>query len=85
MKKAAFGIACGLVAFFVFVIMLTLYGRQIRQEEADLTLSQAIDTTLSGVMRETNATIRDNEAFVADFLKALLIQTNSESKLTVSV
>lgn len=85
MKKAAFGTACGLIAFFVFAVMLTVYGRQIRQEEVDSALSQAIDTTLSGVMRETNYTIRDNEAFVVDFLKALLVQTNSDSKLTVSV
>lgn len=48
MKKAAFGTACGLIAFFVFAVMLTVYGRQIRQEEAVSALSQAIDTTQIG-------------------------------------
>lgn len=85
MKKAAFGIACGLVAFFVFAMMLTAYGRSIRKGEAAMALSQAIDATLSGVMSENNYTIEENETFVADFLKALLIQTNSDSDLKVSI
>lgn len=85
MKKAAFGIACGMVAFFVFAMMLTIYGRSIRKEETDTALAQAIDATLSGVMSEYNYTIEENETFVADFLKALLIQTNSDSNLKVSV
>ncbi len=85
MKKAAFGIACGLAVFFVFAMMLTVYGRQTRKEEADIALSQAIDTALSGVMSEYNYTIEENETFIADFLKSLLIQTNSDSDLKVSV
>ena len=85
MKKAAFGIACGLVAFFVFAMLLTVYGRSIRKGETDTALSQAIDATLSGVMSENNYTIEENETFVADFLKALLIQTNSDSDLKVSI
>ena len=85
MKKAAFGIACGLVAFFVFAMLLTVYGRSIRKGETDTALSQAIDATLSGVMSENNYTIEENETFVADFLKALLIQTNSDSDRKVSI
>lgn len=85
MKKAAFGIACGLAAFFVFAMMLTVYGRSIRKEETDTALAQAINATLSGVMSEHNYTIEENETFVADFLKALLIQTNSDSDLKVSI
>lgn len=85
MKKIAFGIACGLAALFVLILMLTLYGRSIRQEETDSMLSQAIDSTLAGVMSENNYTINENSAFVADFLKALLIQKNSDSDITISV
>ena len=85
MKKAAFGIACGLAAFFVFAMMLTVYGRNVRKEETDTALAQAIDATLSGVMSENNYTIEENETFIADFLKALLIQTNSDSDLKVSI
>lgn len=85
MKKAAFGIACGLASFFVFAMMLTVYGRSIRKEETDTALAQAIDATLSGVMSENNYTIEENETFIAEFLKALLIQTNSDSDLKVSI
>lgn len=85
MKKIAFGIACGFSGVFIFVAMLTLYGRNVRKEETDTALSQAIDSTLEHVMSENNYSIKENEAFIADFLKALLIQTNSESDLTVSI
>ena len=47
MRKIAFGIACGLTALFMLALMLTLYGRGARQQEANLALSQAIDATLS--------------------------------------
>lgn len=85
MRKIAFGIACGLTALFMLALMLTLYGRGARQQEANLALSQAIDATLSGVMSENNDAILSNEDFVADFLKAFLIQANSDSDFTVSV
>ncbi|MCI9416892.1 MAG: hypothetical protein HFI82_05690 [Eubacterium sp.] len=85
MKKIAFGTACGILAVFIFVVMLTLYGRSARQQEAAMALSQAIDSTLSNVMSENNYFIKENQDFTADFLKALLIQTNSDSDLTVSI
>ena len=44
MKKIAFGTACGILAVFIFVVMLTLYGRSARQQEAAMALSQAIDS-----------------------------------------
>ena len=85
MKKVAFGMACGLVSLFVFVMMLTLFGRSARQNEAEYMLAQAIDSSLSDVMQGRNHAITENEDFVADFLKALLIQANSDSDISVSV
>lgn len=85
MKKIAFGTACGMAALFVFVMMLTVYGRNVRQQEADTALSQAVDSTLSSVMSGKNYEIEDNESFVADFLKALLIQMNSDSDISIVI
>ena len=85
MRKVAFGMACGLVSIFVFVMMLTLFGRSVRQNETEYMLAQAIDSSLSDVMQRRNDAITENEDFVADFLKALLIQANSNSDITVSV
>ena len=85
MKKIAFGFACGFTAIFIFVMMLTVYGRVTRQEETELALSQAIESTLSGAMEEENRRILDDKGMVADFLQTLLIQANSESDITVSV
>lgn len=85
MKKIAFGIACGMAAVFVLTLMLTLYGRIVRKQETDTALAQAADSALSNVMSEHNTAIEKNEDFTADFLKSLLIQTNSDSDLTVSV
>ena len=85
MKKIAVGMACGLIAVFIFVMMLTLFGRSARQKETEYMLAQAIDSSLSDVMQGRNGFITENEDFVADFLKALLIQANSDSDITVSV
>lgn len=85
MKKITFGMACGLFAAFTFLVMLTLYGRNVRQEEAETALSQAIDSTLAHVMSEKNYSIKESGDLIADFLKALLVQTNSDSDITVSV
>ena len=85
MKKIAFGMACGFTVLFVLLMMLTLYGRSTRQKEAKIALSQAIDTALSGAMDESHPVSGENSNFTADFLKALLTQTNSDSDLTVSI
>lgn len=85
MKKIAFGIACGMAALYVFVMMLAVYGRNVRQQEADNALSQAVDSTLSSVMSGKNYQIEDNECFVADFLRALLMQVNSDSDISVVI
>lgn len=85
MKKIAFGMACGLLAVFVTAMMLTMYGRQARQSEAALMLAGALDSSLSGVLQEQNGMAENNEYLVADFLKALLIQANSDSDITVSI
>lgn len=85
MKKIAFGIACGVTALYVFVMMLTVYGRNMRRQETDTALSQAVDSTLSSVMSGKNYEIEDNESFVADFLKALLIHANSDSDISVVI
>ncbi len=85
MKKVAFGMACGLVSLFVVLLMLTLFGRAARKSETEYMLAQAMDSSLSGAMQKQGETTGAGEEFTADFLKALLIQANSDSELTVSV
>lgn len=85
MKKVAFGIACGLFAIFTLVVMLTLYGRQARQEETNAALSQAVHSALSGVMSADHRGIKEDKEFTADFLKAFLVQANSDSDIRVTV
>ncbi len=85
MKKIAFGIACGLTVLYVLAMMLTLYGRNVRQKETTIMLTQAMDTALSRAMAENADVKKEDSDFTADFLKSLLIQANSESELTVSI
>ena len=85
MKKIAFGIACGLTVLYVLAMMLTLYGRNVRQKETTIMLAQAMDTALSRAMAENADVKKEDSDFTADFLKSLLIQANSESELTVSI
>ena len=81
MKKVTFGIACGLVCIFVVTMMLTLFGRAARKMETEYMLAQAMDSSLSAVMHKQDGTIAGNGEFVADFLKAFLVQANSDSDI----
>lgn len=85
MKKIAFGIACGLFALFTLTVMLTLYGREARQEETNAALSQAARVALSGAMSRASNEVKNEDEFTADFLKAFLVQANSDSDIRVSV
>lgn len=85
MKKIAFGIACGLFALFTLAVMLTLYGREARQEETNAALSQAARVALSGAMSRASNEVKNEDEFTADFLKAFLVQANSDSDIRVSV
>lgn len=61
MKKIAFGIACGLTVLYVLAMMLTLYGRNVRQKETTIMLAQAMDTALSRAMAE-NADVKKEDS-----------------------
>lgn len=85
MKKITYGILSIITIIFVIVIILTLYGRNVRQIETDVSLSQAIDASLEKVMDENEYTINTKEKFVADFMQMLLTQFSSTSNVKVSV
>ncbi|MBO5372421.1 MAG: hypothetical protein J6A75_06855 [Lachnospiraceae bacterium] len=85
MKQVVFGLVSTLLIAVLLMLLMTLYGRNLRQLETGESLAEAIDSSLSHVMREENYTIENNEVFIADFLQMLLVQLNSTSDVKVSV
>lgn len=85
MKQIIFGLLSTLMIVFVLMILMTTYGRNLRQTETEHSLAEAIDDSLAYVMNEENYTIENQDAFVADFLQMLLVQLNSTSDVNVSI
>jgi hypothetical protein len=80
-----FGLACMMILVLVLMILLSLYGRTMRQAETERTLEEAIDTAMSEWMETEDYPATGKEAFAADFLETLLVQLNSTSDVQVSI
>lgn len=85
MKQTVFGMVSVMLLTLFLLILMTVYGRHLRQTETDHTLSEAVDTTMSNLLEQQLYTIESGDEFVADFLQSLLVQMNSTSDVKVSV
>lgn len=85
MKQIVYGMICTFMLTCIFMIVMTIYGRNLRQTEADHTLAEAVDTAMEDVLKEKSYGVSNSNEFVADFLQLLLRQLNSTSDVTVSV
>lgn len=85
MKQTIFGLVCMSIITFLLMMLMTVYGRNLRQTETEHTLAEAVDAAMSNLMERQAYAIEDKETFVADFLQALLVQINSTSDVKVSV
>ena len=85
MSKIIKGAALFFMLILAVAIMLTQYGRAVRNNENTNALVNAIDTSLAGVMEQKAYTIANSDEFVSDFLETLLIQYQSDSSITVKI
>lgn len=85
MGKAVKGFVMFAIALAILMIILTISGRALRQSENTDALADAIETSLKNVMQQKAYTINNSDEFVADFLETLLVQYNSDSKITVKI
>lgn len=85
MKKVIWGSILVITGILSIVIILTLTGRNTRETETDNALAEAIDTSLSNILKNHSYTIDESEEFIADFLEVLLPQMDSNSEVQASV
>lgn len=85
MKQTAFGMVCMMLITLLLMIVMTIYGRNLRQSETNHTLAEAVDTTMSNLMENQAYSIESKDAFIADLLQSLLVQINSTSDVTVAI
>jgi len=83
MKQVIFGIVSILVITLIFLIMMTIYGRSMRQEETVRGLSEAMDVAITEIIE--NTTVENEEEFAALLLQRLLVQMNSTSDIQVKI
>lgn len=84
MKQVIFGIVSILVITMIFLIMMTIYGRSMRQEESVRGLSEAMDVAITEIMEKQNE-MYDGEEFAALLLQKLIVQMNSTSDIQVKI
>lgn len=85
MKQAVFGMVSTLMMVFIFLLLMTAHGRNLRKEEADNTLADAVDVAMSNLMEQKVYSITSKDEFVADLLQSLLVQLNSTSDVKVCI
>jgi len=66
------------------LIIFTIDGRRIRDQEATDSLRSAIESTMQN-LKDVKYDINDNQMFIADFIQALAIQIESDSTIQVKV
>jgi len=83
-KHSTWGIVLVIIGVFMLLILSTIDGRRIRNQEATDSLRLAIESTIQDLNNE-KFNINDNQTFIADFIQALAIQIESNSTIAVNV
>ena len=85
MKNIVIGIGSCLLIGILVLILYTMHGRSIRQEELDDALTAGMKTALEQVREGGSYAPESNEELTAMFLQSFLMQINSNSKVTVHI
>lgn len=79
----AFGIT--ICSFISIVIIMTLCGSNMRQNELYRAVDSALKDTVENQFDIKTYKVNNNDEFIADFMESLLVQINSDSKVIVNV
>lgn len=85
MKSVFLGYGITICSMISIIIIMTLSGTSIRQNELNVAVDSAIKDTVENQFDDTTYSVSSNDEFVADFLEALLIQINSDCTVVVNV
>jgi hypothetical protein len=85
MKNVFLGFGITICSIIAIVIVMTLCGINIRQNELNNAVNGALKETIENQFDSKTYSVNSNDELVADFLEALLVQINSDSTVVVNV
>lgn len=85
MKSVFLGFGITVCSIISIVIVMTLWGTNMRQNELNRAVDSAIKDTVENQFDDTTYSVNSNDEFVADFMEALLVQINSDCSVVVNV
>ena len=85
MKNVFLGFGITICAIISIVIVMTLCGTNMRQNELNRAVDSAVQDTVENQFDNKTYSVSSNDEFVADFIEALLVQLNSDCAIKVNV
>ena len=85
MKNAIAGFLSLMILILAGLIISTVEGKTMRQNELDSTLSSVMEKSMNILVTKDSYTIDEQKAFVADFIQNAMVKMNSESDYMITV
>lgn len=85
MKNAFLGFGITFCAIISIVIVMTLCGTNMRQNELNRSVDIALYGTVDTQFDEKTSFASSNDEFIAEFINALLVQINSDCSVKINV
>ena len=85
MKNVFLGFGITICSIISIVIVMTLCGTNMRQNELNRAVDSAVQDTVENQFDNKTYSVSSNDEFVADFIEALLVQINSDCDIKVNV
>lgn len=85
MKNVFLGFGITICAIISIVIVMTLCGTNMRQNELNRAVDSALQETVEDQFDSKTYSVSSNDEFIADFMEALLVQINSDCGIKVNV
>mgnify|MGYP001027610839 CR=1 FL=1 len=85
MKNVFLGFGITICAIISIVIVMTLCGTNMRQNELNRAVDIALQDTVESQFDSKTYSVSSNEEFIADFIEALLVQINSDCTVKINI
>lgn len=85
MKNVFLGFGITICAIISIIIVITLCGTNMRQNELNRAVDSAVQDTVENQFDNKTYSVSSNDEFIADFIEALLVQINSDCSVKVNV
>jgi len=85
MKNVFLGFGITICTIISIVIVMTLCGTNMRQNELNRAVDIALQDTVENQFDSKTYSVSSNEEFIADFIEALLVQINSDCTVKINI